>query len=857
ETEIEADCDDLDASLNHNDGDGDGYSSCAADCDDSNADIYPGAAEKDDLYACMKDSDGDGYGDPNDIGVYAIGIDCDDSDASLNQNDFDSDGYSTCDGDCLDVDPYVYIGAAYFEDLTACTIDVDGDGYGSTSVISGSQPGIDCDDTNAELNQNDMDLDGESTCDGDCDDSDPGLYSSDFDGDGYSACDGDCNDASNYIYPGAAYKDSLSDCLQDMDGDGYGDANYDTPGRDCDDSDPMMNYDDYDNDGYSSCEDDCNDLSPSIFPGAAQFEFPVSCAQDQDDDGYAPVSQGGTDCNDLDASVNQFQSDLVGDGIDQNCDGIDGEDADGDGDPSLSSGGLDCNDGDVAYHGLDLDGDGYSICDGDCNDQNVNFSLADNDGDGYTTCGGDCDDSTAFAFPGAAENESLTACMLDEDEDGYGSDAAPVAGSDCDDSDPFVNPIDTDNDGFSICDGDCNDNSAIVVPQYINGDWVCYSPEASFLPSQLSFDDELGCSSTQLITLYNTGNTDLTIDQLEINNTTDYSLDLYESFNGSLPWSLPAETGLPVFLTYSPQSSGTNDTSIVVTSDTPNQPTKMMNIYAETNVETIVSAPFIYGSPSQLDLLFFLDRSSASTAYVNDVVAVIPDFLSRLKALSIDFRFALIGTDSGCVGGSTLFIDSSIDPTLYSSLLSSMLSPNQTDVTANTMEQTEKTVQKLATNECNEGLLRPDASWHFIGVSAGEDLSSGVSSDYLDALYLEKGDFNITIHGLYSLTGCGTNNPFLLGAVLDSSGEVLDICSSDLASVLENHIYDIVQTDVLLLPSEPIVSSMSLSIDGVSFLQGVGWDYDSSLQQVVFDPVPPNEGSLVDVIYTEQRPCTP
>ena len=37
-------------------------------------------------------------------------------------------------------------------------------------------------------------------------------------------------------------------------------------------------------------------------------------------------------------------TDIVGDGIDQNCDGLDGTDVDGDGFASVASGGDDCDD---------------------------------------------------------------------------------------------------------------------------------------------------------------------------------------------------------------------------------------------------------------------------------------------------------------------------------------------------------------------------------------------------------------------------------------------------------------------------------------------------------------------------------
>ena len=52
--------------------------------------------------------------------------------------------------------------------------------------------------------------------------------------------------------------------------------------------------------------------------------------------------------------------------------------------------------------GLDVDGDGYSTCDGDCDDTDATLETADVDGDGYSTCDGDCDDSSLSTNPGAS-----------------------------------------------------------------------------------------------------------------------------------------------------------------------------------------------------------------------------------------------------------------------------------------------------------------------------------------------------------------------------------------------------------------------------------------------------------------------
>ena len=59
----------------------------------------------------------------------------------------DGDGFSTCDGDCDDNDPYAYPGAAELSSETLCMRDEDNDGWGSVSVTGTVVEGTDCDDT--------------------------------------------------------------------------------------------------------------------------------------------------------------------------------------------------------------------------------------------------------------------------------------------------------------------------------------------------------------------------------------------------------------------------------------------------------------------------------------------------------------------------------------------------------------------------------------------------------------------------------------------------------------------------------------------------------------------------------------
>ena len=70
--------------------------------------------------------------------------------------------------------------------------------------------------------------------------------------------------------------------------------------------------------------------------------------------------------------------------------------------------------------------------------------MVDNDVDGYSDYE-DCNDNDPNTYPGAALEDSDTACMTDADGDGYGDanldeDSPVEPGTDCDDSDPDINP---------------------------------------------------------------------------------------------------------------------------------------------------------------------------------------------------------------------------------------------------------------------------------------------------------------------------------------------------------------------------------------------------------------------------------
>ena len=122
-------------------------------------------------------------------------------------------------------------------------------------------------------------------------------------------------------------------------------------------------------------------------------------------------------------------------------------DADGDGEAADT----DCDDSDAAINSSATEVL-YDGIDNDCNAATLDTVDADGDGENSDT---DCDDLDNSTYSGAAANDSTTACMTDADGDGYGDVDGTTAGTDCDDSDSMVNPGATEiqNDGI---DNDCD-----------------------------------------------------------------------------------------------------------------------------------------------------------------------------------------------------------------------------------------------------------------------------------------------------------------------------------------------------------------------------------------------------------------
>jgi hypothetical protein len=504
------------------------------DCDDENAAIHPGATEVvadgidsdcDGQELCLADLDDDGYTDMTGATVGSDDDDCDDSGEGL-----ESDPATDCD----DTTALVYPGT---EEIPAdgtdsdcdgtelCYVDTDGDGYaagdltitsedndcGSVGEATADVPRTDCDDDDAATHPDATEVVGDGT-DSDCDGIE--LCYVDNDSDGYAAGD-------------------LTVASADADCGSEGEATSDEPRTDCDDENAAIHPDatevvadgtDSDCDGTELCYVD-NDSD-----GYAAGDLTIT-SEDDDcaSEGEATADMPRTDCDDDNADVHPDATEVMADGVDQDCDGVElcYVDNDGDGyaagdltitseDDDCESEGeatadmprTDCDDENVDIHpdateviadGIDQDCDGQELC------------LADLDDDGYTDMTGatvgsddddcddpgeglesepatDCDDTTALAHPGAEEIpadgtdqdcDGMETCYIDEDGDGHAETTGMVMLSntlDCSDEDaaPIGAPMDDCDDGTVSVYPGATEAIADGVDQDCDGGELCY-----------------------------------------------------------------------------------------------------------------------------------------------------------------------------------------------------------------------------------------------------------------------------------------------------------------------------------------------------------------------------------------------
>ena len=262
---------------------------------------------------------------------------------------------------------------------------------------------------------------------------------------------------------------------------------------------------------------------------------------------------------------------------------------------------------------------------------------------------------------------------------------------------------------------------------------------------------------------------------------------------------------------------------------------------------------------NKVDILWILDNSSSMLKHQQNLSAQIPDLVSKLNSLKMDYHMAVVTTSMGGVSpdggrfiGSPKYVTAST-PDLVNVLKNKMIVG---EAGSNNERGLESMAASLATSYLNnegKGFFREDALLVVIALSDEDDKSAvsdpvSVYASFLDSIKKPWLDgsrswvFNF-VGVLPTSTNCKTFNDYaeagltFIDLVNFSGGAKESICNSNLSLAVGNirsRIYQIL-TD-FKLSKKPIVDTIVVMINGQLIPRSTtnGWEYLEATNAIRF-----------------------
>lgn len=276
---------------------------------------------------------------------------------------------------------------------------------------------------------------------------------------------------------------------------------------------------------------------------------------------------------------------------------------------------------------------------------------------------------------------------------------------------------------------------------------------------------------------------------------------------------------------------------------------------------------------NKVDILWIVDNSTSMLKHQQRLSEQVPDLVSKLNALKMDYHMAVVTTsmggdnpDGGKFIGSPKYVTSAT-PNLVNTLKSRMIVGEAGSNLERGLESMERSLSSGYLANEGRGFFRDDALLVVIALSDEDDFSKSNSSagisyytSFLDGIKAPWVDgsrswvFNFI--GVLSLTSqCKTFNDFASAGLsymglADVSGGVKEsICSTSLSSAVTNiraRIYQIL-TD-FKLSTVPVIETIAVTINGAAVPRSTvnGWDYLEASNSIRFygSAVPAADASI-------------
>lgn len=259
-----------------------------------------------------------------------------------------------------------------------------------------------------------------------------------------------------------------------------------------------------------------------------------------------------------------------------------------------------------------------------------------------------------------------------------------------------------------------------------------------------------------------------------------------------------------------------------------------------------------------VDILFWADRSCSMRDNTAAAVDGFPTFLQVLSQAVQDWQVTVASRATGCHSGATITPATANPKQAFKDAVWEVVGGTNSERGLQGVAETMNPALGEA-GQCNDGMLRQDASLHVVFVSDEPDQSEDPWDSYVATYQSIVPD--TVLHGVVGDVpdGCSSSHGSAdpgwgyYEAVLSTGGQLLSVCDEDWGeklSVLAEVIGAL--ESVFPLSAEPLADSIAVLVDGVEWTSG--WTYDATRNAVVFDPLPPS-GAHIQVHFRPASPC--
>lgn len=398
-------------------------------------------------------------------------------------------------------------------------------------------------------------------------------------------------------------------------------------------------------------------------------------------------------------------------------------------------------------------------------------------------------------------------------------------------------------------------------------------------------DNRSSCGSeTRQVRIYNSGNGNLDITAIRIDQTSDPVFLVTAVMNGNSP------VQAPYAMTIAPGANATVELRFYPTRIMPAVHTGLLVI--ENNVTTESTVPlrgegtsnaqqtdvFNQLADNKVDVLWVVDDSCSMSEEQQSLASNFQGFINYADSLGVDYQVGVITTEINdapagklwaCNGFNTIIRSADANRVQAFQCAANVTSPPGGNRRPNPMgsDEAEAGLQaaRLALDVPirdaeNAGFLRDDARLAVIVVSDEEDQSPGSVNLYVDFFRNIKGFRNPQLTSVSAIAGdvpngCATaaaGNRYN-DAVQQLNGQYGSVCSSSWSSMLQNiglGVFALRQSWSLSRPADP--NTITVRVNNMNVPQGAtnGWTFDATANSVNFNgnAVPP-PGARIEVRY--------